>query len=102
MKKITFPKVEKSDVKARLKETGKIITTRTSKDFGRFKVGERLEYAGFLLNVVKLESFENLDDHPFLDELDGKMKRYIVRHGKFEVLWLVLIGHDSGEPEVIE
>lgn len=88
MKKITFPKVEKSDVKTKLKESGEIVTTRTSKDFGRFKVGERLEYAGFLLRVVKVESFENLDDHPFLDELDGKMKRDILKFGKFEILWL--------------
>ena len=91
MKKITFPKVEKSEIKVKLKESGKIVTTRTSKDFGRFRVGERLEYAGFLLRVVKVESFEDLDNHPFLSELDGKIKRDILKFGKFEVLWLEVV-----------
>ena len=91
MKKITFPKVEKFDVKAKLKKSGNVITTRTSKNFGRFKVGEGLEYAGFLLRVVKVESFENLNEHPFLDELGGMMKRDIARFGKFEILYLEVI-----------
>lgn len=102
MKRITFPKVEKNSVKAKLKESGKIATTRVSKDFGRFKVGERLEYAGFFLRVVDLKSFDDLAEHPFLDELGDKMKWDIKRFGKFDVLWLALIGHDSGEPEVSE
>jgi len=88
MKRITFPKVQKSDVKKKLKESGKVVTTRVSKDFGRFKVGERLEYAGFFLRVVRVEGFKDLEEHPFLDELDDRMKREIRKFGEFEILWL--------------
>jgi len=88
MKKITFPQIEKNDVKKRLKESGKVVTTRVSKDFGRFKVGERLEYAGFFLKIVKTQKFDDIEAHPFLDELDERMKREIKRFGEFEVLWL--------------
>jgi len=88
MRKIMFPKVDKSVVKNRLVETGKIITTRVSKDFGRFKIGDRLEYAGFILNVVDLKSFKDLGEHPFFGELDSNMKKYIGKHGEYDVLWL--------------
>ena len=88
MRKIMFPKVEKSDVKKQLAEEGKIVTTRFSKDLKKFKVGERLEYAGYFLNVVKVEKFEKLEDHPFFDELDSKIKSQIKRYGEFEILWL--------------
>lgn len=100
MRKITFPKVEKSAVKKQLVEEGKIVTTRVSKDFGRFRIGDRLEYAGFILNVVDVRSFKSLEEHPFLEEQDDKTKRAIKRYGEYDVVWLVLDGHDSGEPEV--
>lgn len=88
MRKITFPKVEKSAVKKSLTDTGKIITTRISKDFGRFKIGDRLEYAGFILNVVDLKSFKDLGEHPFLDELDSGFKRAIKKCGEYDIIWL--------------
>ena len=86
-----FPKAEKNEVKGRLKETGRIVTTRVSKDFGRFKAGERLEYGGFLLKVVDVKSFENLSEHPFLGELDDRMRKEIERFGEFDVVWMVVV-----------
>ncbi len=88
MKKITFPKIEKSDVKNKLKAGEQIVTTRVSKDQGRYSAGERIEYAGFLLRVVKVETFDKLEEHPFGEELDGKIKRDIERMGEFDVIWL--------------
>ena len=97
MRKITFPKTEKSAVKKQLKEEGKIVTTRVSKDFGRFKVGDRLEYAGFLVRVTDVKSFKDLDEHPFLSELESGAKKYIARHGEFDVVWL-----EVADREVVE
>ena len=94
MRKITFPKVEKSAIKKKLKEEGKVVTTRVSKDFGRFKVGDRLEYAGFILNVVDVKSFKDLEEHPFLGEQDDKLKRAIKRYGEYDVVWLEVENED--------
>jgi len=83
-----FPKAEKSDVKKRLREKGNIVTTRVSRELGKYKAGERLEYGGFFLKVVRLERFGDLKDHPFFDELNEEMKNTIKRYGEFDVIWL--------------
>ncbi len=88
MKKIMFPKAEKNKVKARLREKRNVVTTRTSLEYGKWKVENIVEYAGFVLKVVKVESFDDLGEHPFLGELDDKMKRVIGKYGKYDVVWL--------------
>jgi hypothetical protein len=88
MRKMKFPKVEKSVVKMRLREEGKVVTTRTSLEYGKWRVGDVVEYAGFVLRVVDVKSFGDLGEHPFLDELDEKMKRVIGKYGKYDVVWL--------------
>ena len=110
MRKIMFPKAEKSAIKSRLRSEGNVVTTRVSRELGKYKVGDRLEYAGFILDVVRVERFGDLVEHPFLDELDDRMRKEIERFGEFDVVWLVLSGHDStprddsadpAEPEVM-
>ncbi|MDE6292786.1 MAG: hypothetical protein K2L98_03810 [Bacilli bacterium] len=74
---ISFPVDELKDLKKRLDDKKEIYTTRVSSEVGKYKLNEEYDSPLGKLKVISLEHFENIDDHPFIDELNEKQKNEI-------------------------
>ncbi len=70
-----------------------ITTTRTAKEFVRFKLGRAYKFKRLNLKVVKIKTYENLSEHPFYRLLTKQMKESIklgkkYSGNKYKVIWL--------------
>lgn len=74
---IDFPKTEHKDLKKRLKDDGKIYTTRTSDEQDKYEKGEELGSPFGDLKVKNIKTYKKLEDHPFFDELTDTQKEEI-------------------------
>ncbi|MFH0808302.1 MAG: hypothetical protein V1888_01670 [archaeon] len=86
--RINFPKGEWRSIIDRLNNKGNVVTTRVSSELGKYKVGDILKFEDFVLKVANAEMFSKLKEHPYLNELDEKMKNEIGSYKEFDVVWL--------------
>lgn len=79
---ISFPIEELDDLKKRLDDNKDIYTTRVSNEVGKYKLHEEYESPLGRLKVISLEHFEDINDHPFINELNEKQKKEIIKYIK--------------------
>lgn len=74
---IFFPVAELAELRARLQAGKTIFTTRVSSEAGKYQIGQLHDSDLGLLQVIGLQHFTHLDDHPFLSELTPEQKQEI-------------------------
>lgn len=88
---ISFPKKEWPEIKERLKENGKIVTTRVSDELKKYKPGDIcITSWGQVLKVTKVKSYKDISKHPFENELRKKERDIISKYEDFDVIYLSL------------
>ena len=91
---IDFPKNEYKDYKKRLSENKTIYTTRVSNEVGKYKK-EKIYNSSFgKLKVIYFKHFENINEHPFYNELKeqqiNEINLYISEKG-YDLIGLIKI-----------
>ena len=85
IKKIDFPSEE---IKT-LKERSCIITTRVSREYNRYSLGDIVQTPwGKTYVVNKIEKINGIKNHPFYHELTPKQIQLISKYKKIDVLTL--------------
>ena len=85
IKKISFPLSELEQLKNR----SFIITTRVSKEYNRYHLGDILKSPwSDLYYVQKIEKINCIDDHPYYDELTNDQIQLISKYKKIDILTL--------------
>jgi hypothetical protein len=86
---IDFPIDEHDDLLRRIKSNKNIYTTRVSEECGKYKLGDAYgSNLGCDLKVVNIEIFNDLEEHPFLDELTEKQIDELENFDRFELIEL--------------
>jgi hypothetical protein len=86
---IDFPIDEHDDLLRRIKSNKNIYTTRVSEECGKYKLGDTYgSNLGFDLKVINIELFNDLEEHPFLDELTEKQIDELDNFDRFELIEL--------------
>jgi hypothetical protein len=86
---IEFPKTELNDIKNDLENNSKIITTRTKDEQGKYKPRKIYQSIFGKLKVKKVNTYNNIKNHPFYNELTTKQKNTISNSDKYDVVWLI-------------
>jgi hypothetical protein len=86
---ISFPEIEHEQLKSE-QNSGKIqYTTRVDSEFGKYKEGNEYDTPwGDKVKVISKRILENLDDHPFKNDLTDSQKEEIGKYDEYEVLGL--------------
>ena len=94
MKYIDFPKEELLSYQERLNNNLNIYTTRVSSEVNKYIVNNIYDSPFDLLKVVSLKHYDNLNEHPFIEELSKKqikeINKYIKDNG-FDLIELIKI-----------
>lgn len=77
---ISFPVEELEELKKRLDDNKEIYTTRVSSEVGKYKLDAEYESPFGKLKVASLEHFEDIKNHPFINELTEKQKEEINKY----------------------
>jgi len=86
---ISFPRKEWGEIKQRLADDNKIITTRVSDEFDKYKSKDVcVTEWGQLLRVKKVKSYDKISKHPFIKELNKKEIDIISGYDEFDVVYL--------------
>ena len=90
LKIITFPKEEHDNYLKRLNNNQGIFTTRISKDFNKYKVNDILisDLNNMKLIVTKVETYHNIEDHPYLSYLTKEQVNQISKYKEYDCIWL--------------
>lgn len=72
-----FPEDEVTDLQKQLAERGHAYTTRVDQERGKYKVGQTYQAPWGPVTVQDVQSFDKLEDHPFLGELKDAWKQQI-------------------------
>ena len=85
IKKIDFPVEEV----ALLKNKSRIITTRVSKEYNRYHLGDILESPWKELYIVdKLKKISCIKDHPYYQDLTTEQIQLISKYKRIDILTL--------------
>ena len=85
IKKINFPAEEWSSLKNR----GRIITTRVSREYGLYNLGQVVQTPWQESYIVtKVEKISDIKNHPYYHDLTQPQIRQISKYKKIEVLTL--------------
>ena len=85
---IDFPREEFSSLQARLEAGKPIFTTRTMDEMGKYRVGiEVIAPWDQVLRVVEVRPINDVEDHPFLDELTASQIEQL-SNGSMELIKL--------------
>lgn len=94
MKYIDFPEEELLSYQERLNNNLNIYTTRVSKEVNKYIVNNIYDSPFGLLKVVSIRHYNNLNEHPFIEELSQKqikeINKYINDNG-FDLIELIKI-----------
>ena len=66
-----------------LKERKAIETTRSGKEFNKYKLNKIYKWYNFKLKVMKIKTLTSLKTHPFYNLLTSKMKNSIKKGMKY-------------------
>lgn len=87
--RIDFPEEEHRELIGRFDRQGCAYTTRVSDEADRYKVGDILETPWkSRVRVSEIRAFDDINDHPFLDQLTQKQIGLISGYGRYVVLKL--------------
>ncbi len=90
METIGFPKEEWNQLRNRLSRGLSIYTTRVSAEKGKYKIGKTYRAPwGELLVVKNISRGNDVNQHPFLRELNEKQVKQIERYGDYELIEIV-------------
>lgn len=92
IKKITFPKTEHKSLISDLSEGYDILTTRILNEKNKYNTNDILESdLGYFLEVIKVETYKNISDHPYLKYLDSFQLNQI-GNNPFDIVYLRKVG----------
>ena len=85
IKEINFP----SEEIKQLKNKSRIITTRVSREYNHYTLGDIVQTPwGKMYVVDKIEKINGIKNHPFYHELTAKQIQLISKYKKIDVLTL--------------
>lgn len=91
---IEFPECEYDAYQQRLDENKVIYTTRVSNEVGRYEVNKIYDSYFGKLKVISLEHFDDIDEHPFYQELNkdqiDEINCYIKENG-YDLVGLIKV-----------
>lgn len=87
---IDFSKSEYPALKRRLDKNKPIYTTRIKEEKNEYTVGQFLKSPFGLLEVIDVDTYRSIDQHPFKSDLTSKQKKEI--EGKsYDLVKLILV-----------
>ncbi|MFW6015360.1 MAG: hypothetical protein ACOCRK_02920 [bacterium] len=89
---ISFPKEEHESLVNRLNKNKPIYTTRVSTEMGKYKACKKyISPWGDKLKVIKIDRYNNIENHPFYNELSQDQIKLISNYDSFELIKLIKV-----------
>ena len=86
---ISFPAEEQDIVRKTLEAKGRVLTTRCSRECGKYQLGESyITPWGTKVVVAAVGIYSNIEDHPYFEELTDQQRKTLSKYPKFELLSL--------------